>query len=175
MSTLAPTAEGVEASVREHDATLHFPEALPGLAGAHSWELIEHEEARPFLWLRCLDRQGLSLLAVDPRYVTEEYPPRISPADLARIELSDLSRAVVLVIVNLDGSGDGYVNLRAPVVINPDSLLGAQVILDDPEWPMRHPLAGGREDAAGGTGRSQTCSSSAESQANLSSSAKTSE
>ena len=46
-----------------------------------------------------------------------------------------------------DQVGDSTVNLRCPVVINGDTCMGAQVILEDEVYQMRHPLSGfGKEE-----------------------------
>ncbi len=153
-------------------ACIAFPEALPGLDGAHSWEIVGHEDAAPFLWLRSVDRPSLSLLVIDPRVIAPGYDPRISGPDLDRVGLAPHQNAILLSVVTLHGDA-AYANLLAPILINPESLTGAQIILDDEKWPLRHPIMPDPV-AVGGTGRSQTCSCSAESPANPSSSERTS-
>ncbi len=142
-------------------ATIRFAEALPGLDGAQLWQLVEHEEARPFLWLRSEDRPPLSLLLIDPRIVLPNYAPAISRADLARIGFDGATRPLILSIVTLSEGNEAFANLRAPILINPDQMLGAQVILDDARWSVREPILPRQEEAAG-TRRSQPCSFSAE-------------
>ena len=142
-------------------ATIRFSEALPGLDGALLWQLVEHEEARPFLWLRSEDRPPLNLLLIDPRIVCPSYAPAIPRADLGRIGLDGSTRPLILVIVTLSESNEAFANLRAPILINPDQMLGAQVILDDARWSFREPILP-RQDEASGTRRSQQCSCSAE-------------
>lgn len=150
-------------------AAIQFPESLPGLDGAHVWELVEHEKARPFLWLRSVDRPPLRLLVVDPRLVREDYQPKITTGEFHRVQLEGGSDVLLLSVVTLEGDSQAFVNLRAPILINPDQMLGAQIILDDPAWPFRQPLVGGGDGGAEGTGRSHECSYSAESLDNPSS------
>ncbi|RMG47395.1 MAG: flagellar assembly protein FliW [Acidobacteria bacterium] len=142
------------------ESVIRFPDALPGLEGAHAWQLVEHPEALPFLWLRSVDRPPLALLVVDPRVIRPDYAPNVSAGDLERIGLAPGAPRIDLVVVTLREGGRATANLRAPLLINPEKMLGAQVILTDPSWPLHHPIAGAGAEA-GGTGRSRTCSSSA--------------
>ncbi|MDQ7007261.1 MAG: flagellar assembly protein FliW [Acidobacteriota bacterium] len=142
-------------------ATIRFPEALPGLDGAVLWQLVEHEDARPFLWLRSEDHPPLNLLLIDPRIVCPGYAPVLPRTDRDRIGLAGGGRPLILAIVTLAKNNDAFANLRAPIVINPDRMLGAQVILDDARWSFREPILP-RQNGAPGTRRSQPCSCSAE-------------
>ncbi len=159
---------GANAAGEKTGASVTFPESLPGLDGAQLWELLEHEAARPFLWMRSVDRPGLNLLVIDPRLVAPSYDPGIGSADLERVGLKPGRKAVLLSVVTLEGDA-AFANLLAPILINPEELVGAQVILDDKEWPIRHPIMPDPVEV-GGTGRSPKCSYSAESQDNHSSS-----
>jgi len=161
------------AKEEKRGASIRFPSAPPGLDGAHTWELVEHEAARPFLWLRSVDRPGLSLLVIDPRVVVRGYQPKISSAELARIGLAPSQNAVMLSVVTLEEEA-AFANLVAPILINPDELVGTQVILDDAEWPLRHPIMPDPV-AVDGTGRSQQCSCSVENPDSPSSSGRKSE
>jgi len=133
-------AETAEPSV------IRFADALPGLEGSRSWQLIEADEARPFYWLKSADDPSLSLLVVDPRSVVPGYEPKLPSSGMSRLELEgdgaagDETSALVLVTVTVDDRGAATLNLRAPIVINPGRMLGAQLILDDTAWPLDHPL-----------------------------------
>ncbi|RPJ75804.1 MAG: flagellar assembly protein FliW, partial [Acidobacteria bacterium] len=48
---------------------------------------------------------------------------------------------VWLALVSLDTAGAATVNLRAPVVINPRTMLGCQVVAAENPYPLRHALA----------------------------------
>lgn len=128
----------------EIKTVVRFPGGLPGLGRATEWELVESEDVKPFLWLRCCNQPALSLIVIDPRNVVESYEPRIGRADLNQIEESDLSQCVMLTIVTIEGE-TASVNLRAPLLINPRQMLGHQVILDDSKWAVRHTLSDAQE------------------------------
>jgi flagellar assembly factor FliW len=98
-----------------------------------------HDEALPFLWLRAADRAGLSLVLIEPREIEPEYAVSFSRAELARIGLAPGDPCLMLAVVTL-GQDGATVNLRAPLVLNPERMCGAQIILDDATWPLRRPL-----------------------------------
>jgi flagellar assembly factor FliW len=141
---------------------IDFADGLPGLGDARSWKLFESEEIRPLLWLRCLDRPNLSLLLVDPRLVAPDYRPQLPKAQMARIGFESDHPLLILVVVALHEDKPATVNLRAPIIVDVESMRGMQVILEDDEQPMRYPLDGRDQHQQEWTGRSEPCSSSAE-------------
>ena len=124
-------------------SVLLFPEGLPGFARTRHWQAVEHEDARPFLWLQSLENAGVNLLVVDPRCLLPDYDPGLRTHDLARVGLTSEDPLMLLSIVTWRQDGP-TVNLRAPLVLNPERMLGAQVILEDARWPMRHPITSDR-------------------------------
>ena len=142
---------------------IDFADGLPGLGDARSWKLFESEEIQPLLWLRCLERPGLSLLLIDPRLIAADYRPELPKAQMARIGFEPDHALLILVVVALHEDRPATANLRAPILIDVENMRGMQVILDDDEQPIRYPLVGGHQHQSEWTGRSESCSSSAES------------
>ena len=46
-----------------------------------------------------------------------------------------------LALLTITEQGSAFANLRAPVVINPETMTGVQVIPQDTVYPLRHPVA----------------------------------
>lgn len=123
------------------DTVIDFPAGLPGLEQEQRWQLVQHQDAEPFYWLRSVERPGLALLVVEPGQCVPGYAPRLPRSELARLEATEEQEApLLLAVVTLRDSGRATLNLRAPVVIFPQSMRGSQVILDDARWSLRHPL-----------------------------------
>lgn len=125
------------------ETRIRFPEGIPGFENHTCWEIVTHEEAHPFFWLCSTHQAAIRLLVVDPRAVVEGYQCPESRAALGRIGLKPGDPVVVLTIVNLVEKGGATVNLRAPMLIDPAGMRGAQVILEDASLPLRHPLIPG--------------------------------
>jgi flagellar assembly factor FliW len=123
----------------ETTTVVRFPEGLPGFEGVHDWQVVVHQDALPFFWIQAIPSSSISLLIVDPKVIAPNYAVTFSKSELARIGLSPGEPHVAFVVVTLRPEG-ATANLRAPLVINPARMIGAQVILDDAEWPLRRPV-----------------------------------
>jgi flagellar assembly factor FliW len=146
---------------RHAPTVVYFDRGLPGFDGLRRWELTARDETQPFRWLRSVEQPQLALPVVDPGPLLADYRPAIPPGVWSRLGAGSEGRSLRLVVVS-PGDEGASANLRAPLVIDPQTMRGEQVILDDGEWPVRFELARPEEGAAhSGTGRSPACSSSA--------------
>ena len=84
-----------------------------------------------------------SFLTIDPRRVQQGYRCQLSEADRHALRVVDDARLLWLALVTVEVDGTVAVNLRAPVVINPDEMLGQQVIPYESLYPLRHVLLKG--------------------------------
>ena len=68
----------------------------------------------------------------------------LSTADHVRLgSAGDATMLLWLAIVTLeDTTGQAHVNLRAPIVINPQMMVGYQLMPSNSLYPLRHPLSG---------------------------------
>jgi flagellar assembly factor FliW len=119
---------------------IRFPEGLPGFTAARSWELIAAPEIEPFMWLTATDAESVRLLVAQPTALVTGYEPQLSKGDAQRLGLTPTSQPLILTVVTLWEDGSVTANLRAPLYVNTESMLGAQVILDADRWPLRHLL-----------------------------------
>jgi flagellar assembly factor FliW len=140
---VAVTPMGAEAVEREQEILL-FPYGLAGFENCRSF-VIFAAEAAPFQWLTSVEGPPAAFLTIDPRRVLPTYRSAVSRTDLERLGASDDSRLLWLAIVLIEADGTIAANLRAPVVINPDTMVGLQVMPQDCVYPLRHvivPAAG---------------------------------
>jgi flagellar assembly factor FliW len=124
---------------------LGFPAGLPGFEACRKFVLLSSEELGVFQCLRSIDGPAASFVVVDPRRVLPSYRTVLSQADLVRLGTTADSSAPLLwlAIVTLeDTSGQAHVNLRAPIVINPNMMVGYQLMPSNSLYPLRHPLSG---------------------------------
>lgn len=116
-----------------------FADGLPGFESCRQFVMLSDGEG-PFQQLHSVDGAGASFLAIDPRLVLPGFRYELRPADLARIEADDTTVLLWLSLIALEPNGCITVNLRAPIVINPVSMLGIQVMPLDCVYPVRHVL-----------------------------------
>jgi flagellar assembly factor FliW len=147
---------------RSAPTIVYFPSGLPGFEDLRRWEIVESDELHPLRWLRAIERPQLALLLADPLLLVPAYRPAIPAGTWSRLGDGSEAHSLCYAVVSASGSG-ATANLRAPVVIDLRTMRGEQVILDGDEWPVRFELARPDERVTRpGTGRSPTCSSSAE-------------
>lgn len=118
-----------------------FPAGLPGFEACRWFAVLSSPEAAPLQCLHAVDGTAASFLAVDPRLVLPEYRCTPGEAEAERLRATDPSRLLWLAILSLDPQGRAFANLRAPVVINPETMTGVQLMPHDTCYQLRHPVA----------------------------------
>lgn len=139
MSQPAAASAPVEAEITV-SKTVTFPNGIPGFESCRKWVVLAAEGHTPLRRLHAVDGAEASFLALDPRQVLEGYRCDLSDADRARIGADADTPLLWLALVSVEPSGAVSVNLRAPIVINPKTMKGQQVLPHDCLYPLRHVL-----------------------------------
>ena len=122
---------------------INFPSGMPGFEACRKFVLLSSAELGVFQCLRSIEGPAASFVVVDPRRVLPSYRTALSQADLVRLGTSADAALLWLAIVTLeDATGQAHVNLRAPIVINPQTMVGYQLMPSNSLYPLRHPLSG---------------------------------
>ena len=100
--------------------------------------MLAAEGQTPLRRLHAVDGAEASFLAIDPRQVLEGYRCELSDADRARLGADKTTTLLWLALVTVEADGAMTVNLRAPIVINPNTMIGQQVLPHDCLYPLRH-------------------------------------
>jgi len=123
-------------------ALVSFPAGLPGFEQCRQFAILYSADAAPLQCLHAVGGPPASFLALDPRLVLPEYRCVLSPADRTRLSVAeDVSGLLWLSLLTVTADGAAFANLRAPVVINPSTMTGFQVMPHDSVYPLRHPVA----------------------------------
>jgi flagellar assembly factor FliW len=110
---------------------VNFPRGLLGFAGVTNYTLVAHPEEHPFQWLEMVEDAARSFLVVAPEEVIGWYEPVITREDAAFLGIEDLREALVLAVVASPAGGQATMNLKSPIVINPRTWIGRQIILSN--------------------------------------------
>jgi len=121
-------------------AMITFNEGLPGFETCRQYQLMVSAESDPFAIVRGIGPDGPSFVAIDPARVVAGYALVIDPADLGRLGSDGSQQLLFLCIVTVHEDGRASVNLRAPLVINPASLRGIQIVTPESPYRIDHPL-----------------------------------
>jgi flagellar assembly factor FliW len=139
MSQSASAPVETEITVSE---TITFPGGIPGFESCHQWVVLAAEAHTPVRRLHAVDGVDASFLAIDPRSVLDGYRCELSTADRARLGTDTTTALMWLALISVEADGTITANLRAPIVINPRTMIGQQVLPHDCLYPLRHVLLG---------------------------------
>lgn len=127
-------------SVEPTHAVVEFPDGLPGFEDCRRFVLLSGPAVAPFTIVQGLGQDSPAFAAIEPSHVEAGYRAELSDADLARIGADEHSPLLWLALVNPEFEPAPTVNLRAPLVINPATLRGIQLIASESSYPYDHPL-----------------------------------
>nr|WP_236571206.1 flagellar assembly protein FliW [Microbacterium hydrocarbonoxydans] len=128
-------ATRTETSAETQTVEVEFAAPMPGLSPHTAFRLEPLEGADGLYALRAVGAD-LRLFLFDPRPAGFGYDPVLSAGDRAEIGAVEADDVRVFVVANPADDGV-YLNLRAPVIVHPQSGRAAQVILDDQDYPIR--------------------------------------
>jgi flagellar assembly factor FliW len=143
MAVLAPTpppASPEAAVTGVRPVTLTDP--LPGFPRHRDYVLVAADATGTLRWLQSIDPEGPRFLVVPPAPFVPGYAPRLPTAVLTELDLAAPGDAELHCLVTVP-DGDvraATANLRAPLVVNPATGRGRQVVLTEGGHPIRHAL-----------------------------------
>jgi flagellar assembly factor FliW len=136
-STLSDT-EAPEAATASQ---VRLPMGLLGFEDLKDYLLVTNPGEEPFLWLQVKGNGTLAFVVVNPFLIAPDYHPDLPQADVDFLGIQDPEDAVLFNIVTLHPAGRATVNLKGPIVVNRQSLIGKQVVLANAsEYAVEHPL-----------------------------------
>ncbi len=145
----APAGDRIQLATRfgtfdaDRRSLVSFPSGLPGFEQCRRFAILYSVEAAPLQCLHAVEGPAASFLAIDPRLVMPEYPCPIGESDRRRLGVhAEASSGLLwLALLTISAHGAAFANLRAPVVINPATMTGCQLLPQSNEFPLRHPVA----------------------------------
>ena len=115
-------------------------ELYPGLGGFdnhHNFAILADDDS-PVEWLQSLADPEVCFPLIDPFYVDPSYELILPDADAAALGAKQPGDVAVRAILTVrDPIEETTANLLAPVVLNPTTRLGRQVVLQDSDYPIR--------------------------------------
>lgn len=99
--------------------------------------LYREEIVENFIWLQSVEEPELCFILVQPDLITDHYRPQLPPE--AKTLLGDGGWMCWLIVSLREPFQDSTVNLRSPIVVNPEEHKAAQFVLEG-NLPIRHPL-----------------------------------
>jgi flagellar assembly factor FliW len=116
-----------------------FPDGIPGFEACHRFVLLTSDALAPLQRLESIEGPPAAFLGIDPRLVMTEYRCSLSDNDRRALG-ADADTTLLWFAIISEADGVLSANLRAPIVINPQRMIGRQVLPDNGLYPIRHAL-----------------------------------
>ena len=132
----------------EESSVITMAGPILGFAQLERYILIVPDEKMPLWWLQSVEDGSVAFVVADPFAVKPDYEPEI-PEKIALVLQSERPEdSVVLTIVTIRKDPlKVTLNLKAPLVIDPLTKRGGQVVLADPEQPVKFDVTDGLKPA----------------------------
>lgn len=99
----------------------------------------EKEEGTNIMWFQSVDSPTLALPMINPLLVKEDYNPVVEDELLCGLGEINEENLVILVTMTVPSDIEEMsVNLKAPIIINADTRKGAQIIVENQDYDVKH-------------------------------------
>lgn len=126
------------------ESIIHIPDGLYAFEEIKDYVLLQFNESQaqgPIMCLQSIDGMHPSFTVMDPFYFYPAYNPQIAPEDVAKLKCDDPAglQFLVMAVIDID-IRNTVINLKSPLVINPENRLAQQVILENGDYQLRYAI-----------------------------------
>ncbi len=120
---------------------VHFPEGLFSFEEEKEFVFIKND-AYAAIWLQSARGEDPRFIVFDPLDIMKEYSPCLPGGVLETLEAESIETLCFFVIAVIPKDIRAItVNLKSPVVVNPEKRLAMQVILENEDYGVRHRIS----------------------------------
>ncbi|MBR1391547.1 MAG: flagellar assembly protein FliW [Lachnospiraceae bacterium] len=127
----------------EDSRILHMEHGMIGFPELQKFSLLydsEREDAANISWLQSMDEPEIAFPVIDPLLICPDYDPTIQDELLEPLgELTETNLYVLVTVTVPKNIEEMAINLRAPIVINTDTMKGCQLIVED-DLPVKYKI-----------------------------------
>ncbi|MBO4997224.1 MAG: flagellar assembly protein FliW [Lachnospira sp.] len=124
------------------DKVITLPQGLLGFEDFKRFVILYNSEkssGNDISWFQSVEEQAFAVPVVNPLFVKNDYNPVINDELLEFLGEVDEEGYFVLVTMRIPGDPKEIsCNLKAPIIINPKTLLGCQMIVENEEYSIRY-------------------------------------
>ena len=120
-----------------------FPRGIIGFEPLKRYVILNSNKGNSILWLQSVEDPEIAFIISNPKEFITDYELKIPPSCQLLAGL-DVKRTFVFTILYIDKKKKRlYLNILAPLLIDPISKLGIQILTDTPmptiSFPLRQP------------------------------------
>lgn len=141
-----------ELEIDESDI-ISFANGLPGFNGEKKFILLPIPGTAPetFQTLQSIKTPELAFVVTNPYHIYKDYEFHLDQATIDQLKIKSKRDLFILTIVTLASPFEkSTMNLKAPIIINGQTRLGKQYILNDYTYPTKAPLVNDSNKHSGG-------------------------
>ena len=115
------------------DKIITFDKGIIGFEDWKKYTLVydaEKEENISIIWLQAIDEPTLALPVMKPEFVFETYDPVVEDENIRVYCALTVPRDITKMTINL----------KAPIIVDFDTMKGIQLIADNSEYQVRYPI-----------------------------------
>lgn len=127
------------------DKIITFEKGIIGFEDFKKFTIVvdaEKESENTIMWLQSAEEPSLALPIIKPEIVKEDYDPIVED-ELIKSLGEDIENAYLAVYVTITVPSDltkMTCNLKAPIIVNMDTMKGTQLIAGNEDYQVRFPI-----------------------------------
>lgn len=123
------------------DQTWAFPKGIPGFESEKEFIVLPIDGNDSFQVLQSTTTPELALIVASPYTLVEDYSFNIDEPTIDLLEIEKEEDVFVLVVLSLKEPFEAStINLQAPLIFQTKDKKAKQMILNDNNYSMRHPI-----------------------------------
>ena len=120
---------------------IQVPQGIMGFPEYTKFCLVDPGDETLILWLQSLENPEICFPVLEPKIFKPEYSARLSAAELRELKLENINQSAVFSILTIpEDVTQMTANLKAPIVINLKAQVARQVVLQENEYNIKHPM-----------------------------------
>jgi flagellar assembly factor FliW len=103
--------------------------------------LVDSGDDTLILWLQSLENPEIAFPLLEPKIFKPDYTVRLSAVELRDLRLNNINQSAVFSVLTIpEEMTQMTANIKAPLVINLKEQLARQVVLQENEYSVKHPM-----------------------------------
>lgn len=125
------------------DSVIKMPDGMLGFESCKRYILLGDRPDVAFQWLQSIDDPTLAFMIINPMDFFQDYDLELTEEQSASIGLMDPTNAIVVTTISTANNGSTVTtNLAGPIVINTETLVARQIVLQDDSYCTKHIIGG---------------------------------
>lgn len=125
----------------EEKDVIYFKKGIPGFENLKKFLIFPVEDNDIFSVFQSIEDADIGIIVISPFDVKKDYEVKLEEDLIKRLKIKNEEEVLIMNTVTLSSHMDKItVNLKAPIIINIKERFGEQIILDNENYKIKHPI-----------------------------------